>query len=231
MTHDICSYLQSRIREAVQKRGESIRWLAKQCGVDYSTVYRLQAGEQKRLSFINAKKILSFIEPSKADGILSDFYPRESKELGLKTGADELAAILADDLMLYKVYAYAEVEEVSRDSVKERFGKEGLLHLDKLLSLGILAEDGNGFRSTLDGRAYPPEPVVKKTAIHHFSMVSLDSPGSIIEDMRGGLSDDGIRELYEAVAELREKALKIMREKKGSRLAVLSAIAGPGEIQ
>ncbi len=231
MTCDICSYLQTKIREIVLRRGESIRWLAKQCGVDYSTIYRLQSGEQRRLSFINAKKILTVVEPEKAEAVLSDFYPREIKELGLKPGADDLAAILAEDLALYKIYAYAEIEGVTRDSIQEHFGKEGLQNLGKLLSLGILVEDGEGFKSSLEGRAYPPEAVIKKTAIHHFSMVSLNATGSIAENMRGGLTDEGIRELYDSVVEFREKALKIMSEKKGRNLVTVSMIAGPGELQ
>ncbi|WP_141732407.1 helix-turn-helix domain-containing protein [Oligoflexus tunisiensis] len=232
MTLNICDYLRDRIKSFLAARGESIRWLCKQTGADYSTIYRLHSGEQKRLSFTNAKRILYVIEPANADSILHDYFPRETsetRELGAKTESDALSAILAEDLQLYKVYVFAEMEGIERWHIKEQFGNEGLKHLDKLLRLGILVE-GSNFKSTMEGRSYPPEDVIKKTAIHHFHMVPLNVPGSIIEDIRGGLSDEGIRDLYEAVVELREKALKIMKEKKGNRLVVMSAIAGPGEI-
>lgn len=233
MTLNICDYLRDKIKSFLAARGESIRWLCKQTGADYSTIYRLHSGEQKKLSFVNAKKILYVVDPENAESILFDFFPREvreTSELDVKSGSDELAAILAEDLQLYKVYVFAEVDGTERGHVKDQFGNEGLKLLDKLLRLGILVENGSGFKSTMEGRAYPPEDVVKKTAIHHFHMVPLNVPGSIIEDLRGGLSEDGIRDLYDAVVELREKALTIMKEKKGNRLVVMSAIAGPGEI-
>ncbi|HET9236150.1 MAG TPA: hypothetical protein VFO10_02795 [Oligoflexus sp.] len=227
----ICDYLQSRLKDYIAQKHESVRWFVTHSGVSYSTIYRLYNGEQKKLSFANAKAILNFISPAEAASILADFYPDEASGLGTAKGADELAAILADDLPLYKVFAFAEMADIGRNEVKEEFGRQGLLLLDKLVDLGILIETGSGFKSTLEGRAHPPEEVVKKTAIHHFHMVALSEPGSIIEDMREGLSDEGIRDLYEAVEELRTKALKIAAEKKGNRLAVLSVIAGPGSVK
>jgi hypothetical protein len=227
MTLGICDYLRDGIKAFLSQRNESIRWLCRQTGVDYSTVYRIHSGEQKRLSFINAKKILYYIDPDNAESILRDWFPRETDELGTKKDADELAAVLAEDLQLYKVFSFAEID---RSQVQERFGNEGLKLLDKLLRLGILLENGSTFVSALEGRAYPPEDVIKKTAIHHFHMISLSTPGSIIEDMRGGLNEEGIRELHNAVVELREKALKIMKKHKGDRLVVMSAIAGSGDI-
>lgn len=227
MTPSICDFLRESIKSFLATQGESVRWLMRKSGVDYSTVYRITTGEQKRLSFINAKKLLYVINPENAAGILEDYYPRESNELGIIAGADELAAILADDLRLYQVYAFAEIESNSREQVKEQFGLEGIKNLDKLLELGILIPNGTSFRSTLEGRAYPPEAVIKKTAIHHFSMVSLSTPGSNIDDMRGGLTDEGIKEAYDATVEYREKMLKIYDERKGARLFVTSVIAGP----
>jgi hypothetical protein len=231
MPRSICEYLQSRLKDYIAQKRESVRWFSKQSGVDYTTIYRLNSGEQKKLSFINAKKILTLIEPENTASILADYFPREASELGTKSGADEQAAILADDLQLYKVYAFAEMESKGREAVKDEFGKEGLRLLDRLLQIGILVEDESGFRSTLEGRAYPPEEVIKKTAIHHFHMVPLSAAGSICEDVRGGLSEEGIRDLYDAVVELREKVLRIMAEKKGNQLAVMSVIAGPGDVR
>ncbi len=231
MARSICEYLQSGMKEYIAQKRESVRWFSKQTGVDYTTIYRLNSGEQKKLSFINAKKILSLIEPENIASILADYFPRETAELGTKNGADEQAAILADDLQLYKVYAFAELDATDREAVKDEFGREGLRLLDRLLQLGILAEDGSGYSSILEGRAYPPEDVIKKTAIHHFHMVPLSGAGSICEDVRGGLSEEGVRELYEAVVELRDKVLRIMAEKKGNQLAVMSVIAGPGDVR
>lgn len=53
---------------------------------------------------------------------------------------------------------------------------------------------------------------MKKTAIHHFSIVGLNVPGSIIENMCGGLSDEGTIDLYAASTEYREKMLSIMKK-------------------
>lgn len=231
MTGTICEYLQARVKDYRAEKRESIRWVARQSGVDYTTIYRLGSGEQKKLSFVNAKKILLLIEPKNAENVLADYYPRETSELGTAQDVDELVTLLADDLQLYKVFAFAEMGTVERHDVKDEFGRQGLLLLDMLIESGILLESAKTFKSILDGRAYPPEEVIKKIAIHHYHMVSLSASGSIIEVMREGLNDEGVRELHKAVEELREKALKIAAENKGNRLTVLSAIAGPGSMK
>ncbi|MDQ3230529.1 MAG: helix-turn-helix transcriptional regulator [Pseudobdellovibrionaceae bacterium] len=225
----VCDYLRDRIKIFLSHKGESIRWLARQCEVDYSTVYRLQNGEQKSLSFVNALKIVKYLEPTKYISILNDYYPVETGEISpaVSEKIDELAEALAADLNMYRVFLFAEAEGASRLSVKDQFGKDGLLHLDKLIELEIVSEIDGSLKSNLEGGAYPSEAIVKRVAVHHYSLVSLESPGSFLDCARGGLSLEGVKELYDESFVFQGKVLGIMQEKKGEIISVMSLISGP----
>lgn len=233
MTDSICSYLQNRIRDFVANRDESYRWFARQSGVDYSTVYRLQAGEQRSLSFQNATKILRVIEPASYISILRDFYPFETSELANSATekTDEFVDLLASDLNLYRVFVQAEVPGTARSDIRDKFGSDGIAHLERLIKAGVLLESEKGFVSALEGAVYPSEAALKRVSMHHYSMIQLDTPGSFIENVRCGLSKEGVAELHAAGVEYREKAHRIMRDNKGDILTVASLISGPANCE
>lgn len=234
MADSICGYLQKRIRDFVTSKNESYRWFARQSGVDYSTAYRLQAGEQRSLSFQNATKILKVIEPANYLAILADFFPFETSELSKTAPAEstqEFVELLAEDLNVYRVFALAEVPGITRDDIRSRFGGDGVANLDKLIKHGLITETEKGFVSALEGAVYPSEGALKRISIHHFAMVKLDTPGSFIENMRCALSAEGVALLHAAGLEYREKAHRIMRENKGSIVTVSSLISGPADCE
>ncbi|HYX34993.1 MAG TPA: hypothetical protein VE954_18000, partial [Oligoflexus sp.] len=108
----ICDFLKEEIRDFVSQKDESLRWFSRQADVDYTTIYRLSSGEQKRLSFLNAYRILKVISPAGYLGVLGDFYPDEVREIAGTSPAsiDKRAAIaeaVLKDLLTFKVYTYA----------------------------------------------------------------------------------------------------------------------------
>lgn len=234
MTDNICEYLQKRIRDFVTIKNESYRWFARQAGVDYSTVYRLQAGEQRSLSFQNATKILKMIEPANYLSILADFFPFETSELSKVApveSTEEFVEMLAEDLNVYRVFALAEVPGITREDIRSKFGSDGIANLDKLVKHGVITETEKGFVSALEGAVYPSEVTLKRVSIHHFAMVKLDMPGSFLENVRCALSEEGVALLHAAGVEYREKAHRIMRENKGSIVTVSSLISGPADCE
>lgn len=231
MTYIVCSYLQNRIKDFVASRGESFRWFARQTGVDYSTVYRLQAGEQRSLSFRNAVKILKVIDPQNFISILGEYYPFETRELSNATQekVDELTTILAADISFYRLLIHAGVGNASRADIKEKFGTDGLDRVERLIECGVLSEVEGLLHDNLEGMTYPSEDIVKRISMHHFAMISLSTPGSILENFRGAVSEKGLREIYEASLEYRAKVHKTLDEEKGIIVVAGSLIAGPAE--
>jgi hypothetical protein len=65
--------------------------------------------------------------------------------------------------------------------------------------------------------------------MHHFEMVSLDTPGSAIENIRGALSEEGLVDWYQAKEEYKAKLHRILNEKKGEIVVVASLVQGPTE--
>ncbi len=231
MTYSVCSYLQSKIKEAVQKRGESIRWLAKQCGVDYSTIYRLHAGEQRSLSFQNASKILKQIEPDAYLSVLSDFYPFETKALSKVSPekSEELLAILASDSYLYRVFTFAAETNASREVIQKKFGEDGVALLDKLIKYEILSESEQCMTDNLKGMSYPSDETAKRIALHSYPLTNLSTAGTILEHFRGAVDSEGVRDLYQAAEEYRTKIHKILDSRKGDIVVSGSLISGPME--
>lgn len=228
MTDSICDYVRNRIKEALSNSGKSMRWLAKQCGVDYSIIYRVQSGEQRNLSFSSALKVMEYLEPSEHMSILKDFFPFETAALS-KTSSDkaeELLTILAGDTHLYRVFVFAAEKSVTRKDVERKFGEDGLVQLDRLMKLEILSED---FVDTLKGMNYPSEETAKRIAMHSYLLTNLSTPGTLLENFRGAVSLDGIREIYQAGMEYRAKIHQILDSKKGDILVSGSLISGPME--
>lgn len=233
MAPNICQFLQEQIRLFLSSRDESIRWLGKQCNVDYTTVYRLVEGEQKSLSFINAYKILKFVAPESYVSLLCDFYPNEVKTLELDQGKSSDARIdmyecLASDFNLYKVFCFAStMPNCSRLSIQEEFGREGLALLGKLLEIGALEESDGLFKNKLSGMIFFENDDLKTISIFHHAMILLDRPGSSVRICRANLNEQGIREWYDALEEHQARLEKIAEINSGNFLAVSSAIVGP----
>jgi hypothetical protein len=231
MAHPICEYLRPRIKEFVEAKAESLRWFSRQTGVDNTTIYRLVDGGQKTLSFANASRILKVIEPGSLKTTLAEFFPFETSELSSveQEQVDALALPLALNIELYRVHAFATAKNVSRDDIKEKFGSDGLTKINSLLEKGILAEVEGRFVDNLKGMTYPSEEIAKSVSIHHFWMVPLEQPGSMLENFRGAVSIEGLLDIHNAAVEYRGRVHKALDEKKGEIVVAGSLIIGPTE--
>lgn len=231
MAHTICAFLKPKIKEYVDSRSESFRWFSRQTGVDNTTIYRLVDGSQKNLSFLNASKILKVLEPQSYLNVLADFYPVESKEY-VAVGSDKTEALigyLAKDTQLYRVFVFAATLNASITQIKEKFGSDGMKRVEKLVELGILSEVDGMYLDNLKGIAFPSEEILKLVSVHHFDVVSLDTPGTSLENFRGAVDDDGVREIYRITSEYKEKIHEVLDKRKGNNVIVGSLIAGPVE--
>jgi hypothetical protein len=232
MTLGICDYLRDRIKSFLAAKGESIRWLVKQTGTDYSTIYRLHAGEQKSLSFLNARKILMFIEPENAASILADYFPQESRELGgSKNETERRTAVMEEiikDFIAYKVFVFAATGiNVTREDIRFQFGMEGVSHLERIISLGALEEKDGVLVDKIPGGILLSLPSLKKEGQHNIEAMNLSAPGSTLHNLRANLSSDGLRKWYYAVYEFRAKLLQISETDSGDIAVVATILAGP----
>jgi hypothetical protein len=231
VAHSICAFLKPKIKEYVDSRRESFRWFSRQTGVDNTTIYRLVDGSQKNLSFLNASKILKILEPQSYLNVLADYYPAEAKEY-VAVGperAEALIAYLAKDTHLYRVFVFAATLNATSPQVKEKFGSDGLKRVEKLVELGILSEVGGAYVDNLKGIAFPSEEILKLVSVHHFDFVSLDTPGTSLENFRGAVDEDGVREIYRITSEYKEKFHEVLDKRKGNNVVVGSLIVGPVE--
>jgi hypothetical protein len=238
MAHPICFFLQEKIKAFVGKKNESVRWLAKQVGVDYTIVYRLQAGEQKSLSFFDAKRILKVIEPDRYLEILGEFYPAEVQEMAdsklTEQQTDELLDIIAfalTDIDRYRIFAFAtETMGATRSLVIEEFGKFGREILDALISKKALRIMENGtIENLIAGRQWWSDELVKKVALNNIHLMTSASPGTHMRNWVTGLNERGLRAYYDAHANFIESLANIenSQEFKGSIVTASSLFVGP----
>ncbi|MDQ3233167.1 MAG: hypothetical protein M3Q07_15220, partial [Pseudobdellovibrionaceae bacterium] len=99
MADPFVQYAQRIIKGYITKRGESLKWLAKQTGVAYHKIYRTENGEIKALSYFDAKPLLQFIEPETAVQTLREYFPTESQSQNPQVSFDDLTR--QDHLMDY----------------------------------------------------------------------------------------------------------------------------------
>ncbi len=238
MAHPICFFLQEKIKAFVVKKNESVRWLAKQVGVDYTIVYRLQCGEQKSLSFFDAKRILKLLEPDKYIEFLADFYPTEVRELSESKlsdqQTDELLEIIdfaLSDIDCYRVFAFAtETLGATRQTVGMEFGRFGSDILEALISKKALriADDGR-IENLIAGRQWWSDELVKNVALNNIHLMSSACPGTHMRNWVTGLNEKGLRIYYDAHAKLIESLAIIenAEEFKGSIVTASSLFVGP----
>ncbi len=238
MAHPICFFLQEKIKGFVSRKNESVRWLAKQVGVDYTVVYRLHAGEQKSLSFFDAKRILKVVEPDRFLEILGEYYPTEVKELRdnklTEQQTDDLLDTIAfalTDVDRYRIFAFAtETYGATSKTVADEFGKFGLEILDTLIAkkaLGILAS--GCFENLIAGRQWWSDDLVKRVALNNIHLMSTGNPGTYMRNWVTGLNEKGLRAYYDAHAKFIESLAKIenSEEWKGSIVTASSLFVGP----
>jgi hypothetical protein len=236
MAHEACVYLRDEIKKFITARDESLRWFSKQCGVDYSTIYRLSAGEQRTIGFSKAHRILSVLKTDNYLEKLSEWFPHETKEIlgvGEKIAAERIAIAesLSADYSLFKVFVFAAtVPEANRETVLKQFGLEGGVLLETLLEIGALKEENGRYIDCIEGTVYPSEGAAKRIAGYNVTMVSLSSPASLLLNLRASLSTDGLKAWYAAGIEYRLKLQNVAATMKGDILAVASAISGSASL-
>jgi hypothetical protein len=228
----VCQFLGEKIRGFVLSRDESYRWFSKQAKVDYSTIYRLQAGEQKSVSFVNALKIMRVIEPINYLSILGDFFTEEVKETKsteAKSKADDLLRTVVNDIHLYRVYLFVAATNATETSVKEKYGETGIEMLESLQSLGVVSKNGERYEDNLKGMTYPSEDILKRMAANHLEMISLERPGSSLQTLRGNLSEEGLKQWYQATEDYRIKLHQIIDNNSGQNVVAAAFVIGRAE--
>lgn len=231
MTRSICELLREKIRDFVSEKNESLRWFSRQADVDYTTIYRLNSGEQKRLSFLNAYRILKVISPAGYLAVLGDFYPDEVREVAgtSPSSIDKRAAIaesVLKDYLTFKVYTYASTSpRVNREKVALRFGYEGIERLENLINMTALSEEDGIFKDNLEGEVLLSIEAIKKTGQFTIEAVNLSEPGSVMENIRASLSPEGHKKWFDAVMECRAKLHEIAASEKGEVAAVATLLA------
>ncbi len=231
MAHPICGYLRPRIQKYVEAKGESLRWFSRQTGVDNTTIYRLQNGEQKSLSFQNADKIVRVLEPTHYLNTLADFYPEEiqGKKADLIANADALFTPLAKDPRLYEVYIFATGKKATREQVREKHGSAGVERIANLLELGLISEIDGRIYDNLEVALSPSDDISKRLAIHNYELINLDTPGTAAGNRWGGVSKEGLIDWYNAAQECKAKWTQILLEKSGDIVVAGSIVSGPVE--
>ncbi len=235
MAHPICNYLKPRIKEFVEERCESLRWLSRQTGVDNTTIYRLAEGSQRNLSFLNASKILKFIEPACYLQVLGEFYPDETRQvIGKDADAvDKKAAVLEEVLKeyaLHRVYLYAATApEVTREKVVAKFGADGLELLDSLIAIGAISDIGGFLTDNTNGAVLVSIDAIKRNGEHNIRGLNLSLEGTLMYNLRTNLNETGLMRWYHALNNVRATLQEISENNdlKGEIVVVATTASGP----
>jgi hypothetical protein len=206
MTNAVCAYLHDKIRAFIEARNQSIRWLSRQSGVDYSTVYRLHEGEQKSLAFYPAYQLLKLLEPETYMTVLGEYYPDETRDRLANSqkleDQSQLFKTVVSDIVNHAVFQHiALVPKASRETVAHEYGQLGLQAVNKLIDAGVIQELENGtFTNKLDGTLLLNEEECKAYATTNIALLSLRNPGTHIYGISHGLNESGLKECYAATA-------------------------------
>lgn len=240
MTHPVCLYLRTAIKDFLGAKDESYRWLSIKSRVPYSKVYRVATGEAKSLSFLDARRLIRFMDPAGSGELLGKFYPDTVEELMDASENESLVDDRLDDLEFlisdtarFRIYLYAvELLGTDRGAIAARYGSYGLEELDSMVAKGIITicDDGS-FEGILKKVPNIPDTALKTLVDRHVDLLDLDSIGSKLLHLHGGLNDEGFK-LAHAIVSKAIKALKLLMENKeyrGSLLTVFTVAFGSVE--
>lgn len=235
--HPIVPFLRPRVREYLSKKGESLRWFAKQVMVDYQKLYRLEAQELRGLSFFEASRILRFIEPSDYQRYLQEFYPEEVKDVSNlemdASGSDQkdeaLELVLASEYN-YELYLFAvETQGASSATIEKQFGVHGLQLLNQFVEKGALTLNPNGgFIGLLDGNNAVRDEHSRAICTSQLKLVDFGLPGSFIGTHSKGLNLEGRKIVYKAMSDLSSLIFATIEnpEYQGNEIVVASLFCG-----
>jgi len=236
MAHPICGYLQEKIKAFLASKNQSLRWLSKQTDVDYSTIYRLQSGEQKSLDFFPAYQLLKLIEPKGFQTVLGEYFPDETREFLVSNqnrieDQSTLVELVVSSAMNHAVFQYlTNTAGSSRSTISKEFGQFGLAAVDELVKGGVLTENGEGsYVNNLEGSVLISGEASKSLAAMNLSLLNLVNPGTHIYGHSAGLNFEGLKKCHEAVAQCVRTLRETARDDKfkGSLVYLAAIASGP----
>jgi hypothetical protein len=238
MAHPVCKYLGGQIKSHILSKNISTAEFSRQVSVDYMVIYRLISGNQKGLSFFDAKKILQFLEPSSYIEVLADFFPNEVKELSKSVSAEQkmedlisLVEFTFADIDRYRVYVFVtETPGVKREDVEKEFGRIGAELLGILLDKGSVVATGDGtFKGLLSKVSYWPEFMIKSVTSYNTQLLSLSNPGTHLRNWYVGLSEHGLNRYYEVHQKFLDEVTELANDEslKGNILVGSTVMMGP----
>jgi signal transduction histidine kinase len=220
--------LQEKIRNYLLMTGQSLERLAKQADVGISTLRRLSKGEgHAKQSFTFAFRILTYIAPDEAGGLLEQYYPvhmydYSRKLTALATKTQHKEGIKKDSKILLKIFQTVDhyrlygwiLAGISREQIFEKFGVEGVSILEEFIAAQVaeVLDDGS-VRAIVEETVVLSYGDLKRQAELHVELVDTNLCRAWIWTRMMNLSAQAVEEVRVILYEARRRAWEIMADK------------------
>lgn len=232
--------LSKRLKEYIdQRHGRNIRQGARYLHEDYDLIYRLYNERQKSISFVAACNILSQIAGDESLAILGEYFPYDmqmiqklakgQKEPNLIAAANRRFQPFLQNETSFKIFLM--VSSGSQwfvPDIKKELGPQGVAGLEHLVKEGVLwITDNQEIKTDIDGHFKVSQEIIKKILHMQIENIDFNIPATLIDNIVGAVSKEGLAKIYAALADSIARIKKIIEEDKGDTIVLASLFMGP----
>jgi hypothetical protein len=233
-----------RLSEAIdqwvsRRKNASLGLLAKLSGVPYPTVRRV-AQREFRPTLQNALQIASVVLPAdQVIDVIGESYGESVRLMrdlfSVKKDAKLVEPSISEEALSskedYWVYIQAtKGEGIAVEAIKERFGREGLRSLDKLLALHLVEQRGELVKTPETQMALVSGKTILAAVSHLtelFEMDRLEEDGTLAWTNAEGLNELGISKAHKVMIKATQELREILadRANQGDKMLGLGLIS------
>ncbi len=201
----------------------SLSSLSRASGIPYTTVRRIAQGEGQP-TYRSATCLLMITTDNDTEmvcGYLEKYFPDEAKVFSLAQknchyDPENLGYLLEDELDCL-IVDYVGTGTATYSKMIENFGKFGQTRVDRLISKGVLFENGEKLSLKNSNYFENPEKAIKtsQALANYFNLDSLGSEYSALANLSEGITLDGAKEIKKELSAFLTKTVQIMDNNPG----------------
>ncbi len=211
-----------------EKKGRSLRLLARKSGLSYPTIFRMSKAEG---SFQNPNILrviqLIFVKAEQVRGFVAEWMP-ESLPLAdefAKAGVQFVNVSQVSPLMV-RIARDVAFKDMDEKSLLERYGSSGANALEKLVENGILEKSGNKITLSSREQSVSSQEYTREAIKQNSEELDLNLPGHFAVATIDGLNLEGSIAIYNLVENFALNLAKLRLDPayKGDKKVAVSAL-------